>query len=561
MHPSWPSGRLVPPSSRALAAAAVVAAALTATAPHRGHGRRRPACSTSSCAQRPRCSEPTRLAAALERRASAPLLVSLLNDLTGDELAHLAADDTTWLDECGRVFVADHAIPPAQQVTADGGPGRGRARRRLRPLLATGLDAHDLPRLRRRDLLRHPVEERRARSCRRPTRSTPTARRSATTERAQIYLAWRTVAEDFAPFDVNVTTQRPDPSALTRTTSTDQTYGIPVVVTPTNSVGSGCGCGGISYIGIFGTVGATAYQPAWIFTVGLGHRRLRRRPDHQPRGRPHLRPEPRRHQPGARYYAGAKGWAPIMGSSYGRRASHWSSGEYAGANNPEDDTAVIARTAPVARRRPRQRRARRHPPHRGHAGRGRRSPRGPTPTRSPSARAAGTALTVAGPRRALQPRRAADDPRRARAPRSPPSTRRPTSPTTRRWRRPGPSTCRATAATYVAVVDGTGFGTPAEAGRYSDYGSLGAYAVDAVDRRQHGHAADRPPPTTPTPPPRRPRRQRTSDRLRHHAAAARARAGARPTAPPSGSGARCRRHASTGGCRGGCGGRSSATAS
>ena len=57
----------------------------------------------------------------------------------------------------------------------------------------------------------------------------------------------------------------------------------------------------------------------------------------------------------ASYYAGAKGWGPIMGASYGRRASHWSTGEYADANNPEDDTAIIAADGARRRRRPRQR--------------------------------------------------------------------------------------------------------------------------------------------------------------------------------------------------------------
>ncbi|MCP4288420.1 MAG: PKD domain-containing protein, partial [Gammaproteobacteria bacterium] len=47
----------------------------------------------------------------------------------------------------------------------------------------------------------------------------------------------------------------------------------------------------------------------------------------------------------ATYYAGhgsgATSWAPIMGNSYYKNVTQWSSGEYAGANNTQDDLAVI----------------------------------------------------------------------------------------------------------------------------------------------------------------------------------------------------------------------------
>jgi hypothetical protein len=47
------------------------------------------------------------------------------------------------------------------------------------------------------------------------------------------------------------------------------------------------------------------------------------------------------------YYAGQGAWAPIMGVGYNRPVAQWSRGEYAGANNPEDDLAVmVANGAP-----------------------------------------------------------------------------------------------------------------------------------------------------------------------------------------------------------------------
>jgi hypothetical protein len=41
------------------------------------------------------------------------------------------------------------------------------------------------------------------------------------------------------------------------------------------------------------------------------------------------------------YYAGHGSWAPIMGTTYDRPVAQWSKGEYTGANNTQDDIAVI----------------------------------------------------------------------------------------------------------------------------------------------------------------------------------------------------------------------------
>ena len=469
--------------ARVLVVAAIVVAA------SRWPTRRRPG-SADDRAARPRrapalLQQPTRLATALESGLSAAV-VRLLNNLTGDQLDHLAADGTSWLDECGRVFVADHAVAPAQQVdrrprAARGGPGR-----RLRALVASGA-----PRARSTSTSTAPPTpapggRTAPRSCRRPTRIDADRATFTDVERAQIYLAWRTVAEDYAPFDVNVTTLRPDPSALSRTTSSrpdlrharrDQPHQLrrlglrlrrPLLRRHLRHR-------------------RRHRLPAGVdLHQRLRHRRLQRGPDHQPRGRPHLRPEPRRHQPGVRTTpaprAGARSWAPPTTA----RASHWSSGEYADANNTEDDTAIIARTAPVVAD--------------DHAGTVLGATRltagtpvaGTITTRTDTdaftfSAYSRTALTVAGPAGVLQPRRPAHDPQPARAPRSPPSTRPPTSPTTRRWPPRGRSTCPPPPRRYTAVVDGTGFGAPSEAGRYSDYGSLGAYAVSLATGGSTAH--------------------------------------------------------------------------
>jgi hypothetical protein len=51
-----------------------------------------------------------------------------------------------------------------------------------------------------------------------------------------------------------------------------------------------------------------------------------------------------------RLLQGANGWAPIMGLGYYQPFSQWSKGEFTGADNTQDDLAVIAgklRYAPV----------------------------------------------------------------------------------------------------------------------------------------------------------------------------------------------------------------------
>jgi hypothetical protein len=293
------------------------------------------------------------------------------------------------------------------------------------------------------------------------------------TEQAQVFLAWQVVAEDFAPFDVNVTTRRPDASALTRTSSTDTTYGMPVVVTATNAVGERCGCGGSAYVGVFGAVDATDVQPAWVFTHGSGTAGydVGQAVSHEVGHTFGLAHDGT--SQGA-YYSGAGGWAPIMGASYGRRASQWSSGEYADASNAEDDVAVIARTAPVL--------ADDHPGTRlgaravevGSTAGGTITTRSDTDAFTFTANGPVTAsvsgpagvsdldvrLTVLGP---LGTTLATVDPVADSASDDSMSAA---------W-----STDVTVPTTFTLVVDGTGAGDPGADGRYSDYGSLGAYTV------------------------------------------------------------------------------------
>jgi PKD repeat protein len=166
-------------------------------------------------------------------------------------------------------------------------------------------------------------------------------------ELSNITSIWNRVSEDFIPFDVDVTTEPPATDALLRTSAADSAYGTRVVITKTGTIT--CNCGGIAYVGVVSMVNNTGYQPAWIFqqslannekyiaeavshevghTLGLIH-------DGQKTG-----------STSTAYYvghgSGTTGWAPIMGVGYYKNITQWDHGVYPGANNQQDDIAVLA---------------------------------------------------------------------------------------------------------------------------------------------------------------------------------------------------------------------------
>ncbi len=165
------------------------------------------------------------------------------------------------------------------------------------------------------------------------------------TELARIENVWLRVAEDYAPFDVDVTTEDPGDAAIERTNLADDVYGTRVAIVGTNPIYAKCRCGGVAYVSVFDQIGDHEdFQPAFVFTqgVGTGSKSIAEAAAHEAGHNLGLYHDGL--VSGAAYYRGQGVWAPIMGVGYYRPLTQWSQGEYGGANRTEDDLAVIAAT-------------------------------------------------------------------------------------------------------------------------------------------------------------------------------------------------------------------------
>ena len=165
-----------------------------------------------------------------------------------------------------------------------------------------------------------------------------------TTELQRIQYIWQRVAEDFAPFDVNVTTEVPAAGALTRSGSTDDTFGTTVLITHRNGVYS-CSCGGVAYLGVFDDT-SEYYKPALVFFDALGSGNEKYVAEAISHEAGHNLGLSHDGWSGGGYYeghgSGTTGWAPIMGVGYSRNLVQWSKGEYATATTTQDDFVVAA---------------------------------------------------------------------------------------------------------------------------------------------------------------------------------------------------------------------------
>lgn len=172
------------------------------------------------------------------------------------------------------------------------------------------------------------------------------------TELDAIASVWARVSEDYARFDIDVTTADPGFAAIDRSDAADLQFGTRALITNSKSACSNgktlytsvCsgGCGGVAYVGVFDSAGSNHafYQPALVFQngVGAGAKNIAEAAAHEVGHNLGLK-----HDGTATvgYYEGQGSWAPIMGVGYYRPITQWSRGEYTGANNVEDDFAVM----------------------------------------------------------------------------------------------------------------------------------------------------------------------------------------------------------------------------
>lgn len=160
-------------------------------------------------------------------------------------------------------------------------------------------------------------------------------------ERSAIAEIWHRVAEDFAAFDIDVTTEQP--------ATFGPLTGRVLITSKTDAHGAAMpynNAGGVAYIDVWGYSSyPTYYSPALVYYDNLanGTTYIAEASAHEFGHNLGLSHDG---SSGTTYYAGhgsgATSWAPIMGNSYYNNVTQWSRGEYSGANNTQDDIAIIA---------------------------------------------------------------------------------------------------------------------------------------------------------------------------------------------------------------------------
>ena len=138
---------------------------------------------------------------------------------------------------------------------------------------------------------------------------------------------WEIIAEDFSPFNINITTDR----SIYEATPINRR--MMCIFTPTDTAAPGSG--GVAYLYSFAD---SSDDPCWVYNLGT-----KSAGDTGSHEVGHTMGLIHDGQGSNEYYTGHNEWGPIMGASFGRDVAQWSIGEYTNATNTtEDDIQVIA---------------------------------------------------------------------------------------------------------------------------------------------------------------------------------------------------------------------------
>jgi len=152
-------------------------------------------------------------------------------------------------------------------------------------------------------------------------------------ERLIMYAAWAELAEDYAPFEVNVTTD------ITVYNAASPLQRSRIIATSSSAwIGGG---GGVALVNVFGNNFCSITEEycsiGWTFNAGYGSM-----------GMTHSHESG--HQMGlshdgdnnGAYYNGHGNWGSIMGAPFGKDFAQWSIGSYTNATNDEDDFDIVS---------------------------------------------------------------------------------------------------------------------------------------------------------------------------------------------------------------------------